>query len=360
MIKIDGIEYDRLKIDKDTHRYCRKAVKSDNKLYYDSVSSVLEKYKRPYNSKYWSLYKAYQGVIIDRLKNEFPSLSGLQLEKRSKAIMKENLYQYIIDNVDPYADPSENMDALNYAIGLSDITVEEIFAKKAQVLDSWDDKRIKASTKGNVYHRGRELKSIKTKEEFNSFDNKSYNLNIPVLVDSIPDYNPEDHSNEEEALQWYMDYCNEKWSISDDLYKDLPDGFYPELLIWDNDSLTAGTSDRVFIETILGERFVDIDDYKTNAKIDQKSFFVRGKGYQMMKPPVGHLMDCKHSHYHLQVSIYAYMLEKMGFTVRNVGYHHLNTFHNLPYLKSEAKNLLDDFNYNRDKEKNDLINKNKL
>ena len=47
MVKIDGVNYDRLKIDKSVHRYCRAGFEPHlgERLYYDSVSAVLEKYK---------------------------------------------------------------------------------------------------------------------------------------------------------------------------------------------------------------------------------------------------------------------------------------------------------------------------
>lgn len=364
MIKINGIEYDRLSINKDIHIYTRKAIGGEDRLRYDSVSAVLEKYKVPYNREYWSLFKAYQGILIDRLKVEFPKIAKTQLEKRSKEIIRDGILSYVT-NIDPYSDLSENLLGLKHAIEESKISKVELDSKLKEVLDSWEVKRDVASTRGNVYHRGRELTAIKNGYEYNAFDNKAYPISLPVLSNSIPreqlkSTDSTGNIDLAESLQWNMDYGNEKFSITDNPYEDLPDGFYPEFMCWDNDSLTAGTSDRVFIETVLGERFVDIDDYKTNAKIDSKSFYVKGKGFQMMKPPVAHMMDCKHSYYHLQVSIYAYMMEKQGFTVRNVGYHHLNTFNQLPYLRDEAKAILDDFNYNRDKEKNDLIKWNKL
>lgn len=102
-------------------------------------------------------------------------------------------------------------------------------------------------------------------------------------------------------------------------YSTLPDGVYPELLLWNHYWGIAGIAD---IVTFDGEYF-DIDDYKTNKKIDCTSYKHPRYGYKMMKPPLNHLMDCNLIHYSLQLSIYAYMLEKLtGKKARNMTFHH--------------------------------------
>ena len=56
-----------------------------------------------------------------------------------------------------------------------------------------------------------------------------------------------------------------------------------------------------------------IVDYKTNAEIKDKSVFLTGtKKFQMMKYPLGNLMDCNKMHYTLQLSTYAWMVEKLN------------------------------------------------
>ncbi len=330
-------------ITKDTHRYCRGR---ENPIPYTSVSEVINKYKIPYNANYWSKYKAYQRIIMNRIALENPRIVESGLEKRSKAHIKELLLEYAINNAPNIDSPGfttlEDIDALNYAIDRDKINSQEMFSQREIILDSWKNKKDTASNKGNVYHRGREINAINAGYEFNAFDLKEYTLHLNELLRA---YKIEEgaHSTREEALIWGLDFSDEKRVITDDPYNDLPDGFYPELIISDDEYKVAGTADRVFFETILGQRFVDIDDYKTNQDIPKKSFYVRGQGYKMMNYPVNHLMDCKHSYYNLQTSIYAYLLERKGFIVRKTGYHHLNALNECEYLRQEAKDVLEDF-----------------
>jgi len=61
-----------------------------------------------------------------------------------------------------------------------------------------------------------------------------------------------------------------------------------------------------------------------------------------MKSPIGHLMDCNYIHYELQMSMYAWMLEQFGFTVRNIAFHHLGERQDLEYRKFEVQRILID------------------
>lgn len=98
----------------------------------------------------------------------------------------------------------------------------------------------------------------------------------------------------------------------------LPDGVYLELTLWHHGYRLAGQADKVYIETINGVRYVDIDDYKTNEQIELVSFQFRNGSFKMMKGPVSHLMDCNYFHYELQQSVYAFMLEGYGFVPRSL------------------------------------------
>ena len=132
-----------------------------------------------------------------------------------------------------------------------------------------------------------------------------------------------------------------KENLIEDLYM-LPDGYYPELLVWNEKCGIAGQADKVFLETIGNTRYVDIDDYKTNNKIKTESAYVKKlKGRVMMKKPLGHLMDCNHTHYNLQISTYAWVMEQFGFKVRNLAFHHYNKPYVLNYLKREVEMMLE-------------------
>lgn len=342
-VDITSKKRDTVFITKDSHKYCRG---SNCEKQYTSVSEVIGRYKIPYNSNYWSKYKGYQKILVDRLKLIHPNRSDAVLDKLAKDTIKSDMLEFLLSEDTNVTSSTiggmENDTALSYSILKSKVSPRELDDSINEILALWKNKKDVASNKGNIYHRGREINAINNGFEVNAFDNKSYPLHLKKLIEAYH-IEPGAFETVEDALTWGLDFSDEKRSLTDDPHKDLPDGFYPELILSDDEYMVAGTSDRVFFETILGQRFVDIDDYKTNADIPKKSFYVRGQGYKMMNYPVDHLMDCKHSYYHLQVSIYAYLLERKGFTVRRVGYHHLNSLVECTYLRSEAQDVLEDY-----------------
>ena len=102
-------------------------------------------------------------------------------------------------------------------------------------------------------------------------------------------------------------------------YRNIPDGIHQELQLWSHYFEIAGLTD---IAVIDGNYF-DIDDYKTNKKIDKNSFRHPKTGYKKMLFPLQHLQDCNFNHYQLQLSLYAFMLEQLsGKTCRSICFHH--------------------------------------
>lgn len=146
--------------------------------------------------------------------------------------------------------------------------------------------------------------------------------------------------------------------------ENLEDGIYPELILYNNEFEVCGTADLVKIETIKGKRYVDISDYKTSEKIDINSYqHPVTKKHQMLLPPCQNLMDCNFSLYALQLSTYAFFLERYNYIPRNLNIIHLKMveclpedsiaevdglhykieeeiFYPTPYLKKEVKALL--------------------
>lgn len=116
----------------------------------------------------------------------------------------------------------------------------------------------------------------------------------------------------------------------------LPDGIYPELMVWDHRYGIAGRSDKVIIETIDGVRYADVDDYKTNRFIRTRGFLNADRTRQMMLPPLSHIEDCDMNHYQIQLSLYLHMLCYHGFTPR-----HARIIH-FPHIPSEAPPDADD------------------
>lgn len=113
-------------------------------------------------------------------------------------------------------------------------------------------------------------------------------------------------------------------------YAQLPDGIYPELILWSHKYRIAGRADKIILhtskytaaKTMYGKtykaeiytRSADVDDYKTNETLHFESFYDHtNKKHLMMLGPLSHLQDCSMNHYTLQFSLYQFLLEEFGF-----------------------------------------------
>lgn len=99
----------------------------------------------------------------------------------------------------------------------------------------------------------------------------------------------------------------------------LPDGVYTELLIWNNDLMVSGQADLVIITTDekTGERFCEIQDYKTNKEIKDYNYINSRTGgaviNEYLNSPLNNYCNCNYWIYQFQLNIYAWMLGKFGF-----------------------------------------------
>lgn len=88
--------------------------------------------------------------------------------------------------------------------------------------------------------------------------------------------------------------------------------------------------------------------HNTNSKIDTKGFFnSKTKTTTKMKYPLNNLDECSYSHYNLQLSTYAWMVQMMcpGTEVDDLILNHYdhdgnNTIYHMPYLKTEVIKML--------------------
>ena len=93
---------------------------------------------------------------------------------------------------------------------------------------------------------------------------------------------------------------------------------------------------------------ITIIDHKTNKNIDQKSGFDSvSKANFKMKYPLNNLMDCNFYHYTLQLSTYAWMLQKINpnFVIKDLILNHYdhngnNTLYHCDYLKKDVERML--------------------
>lgn len=187
---------------------------------------------------------------------------------------------------------------------------------KDTILKIWKDKSDYAKRVGTGYHKFKEDSLIK----------ESRDLGKSIFT-----------QKEEKGVKYSFNLSN------------LQSGIYPEMILYDHEHLITGTSDIVIIDG----KYIDIEDHKTSEDITTKgtAYFrpeLGRKTIKMLMTPLSHLEDINYNHYALQLSSYAYMLEKYGYTPRKLQINHV-IFENkdlgivkevipyqLPYLKKEV------------------------
>lgn len=127
---------------------------------------------------------------------------------------------------------------------------------------------------------------------------------------------------------------------------ELEGDLYSEEVQYDEELGLAGTID---LKVINKDGTVSLYDWKTNKAIKSKPF---NKG-QVGKPPLNDLGDCNLNHYSLQLSIYAYMLERQGYKIKDLTLVHLQEdktrTYNIDYteFKPYVEKLMEDKNARR-------------
>jgi hypothetical protein len=239
---------------------------------YTSVTTLIGKYKAPFDSAYWSLYKAIKLVLES--KGEWSSF------KKMAGGWDNVVAYYKTQNNFPYAD--------------------EVIKAQRQFLESWDEAGKVARIKGSEYHNMRESLSHERGVEFKN--QKAFKVLSPVDLLSVQNFDG--------------------------------DGVFTELLLYNDHFRIAGMADKVLKEG----RWIHIHDYKTSREIEFEAF-----QDQRMKEPISHLPSCNYYEYSLQLSIYAWMLEVMGYRVGELFIEHVpngNKLYEVKYLRNEVQNLL--------------------
>lgn len=118
-----------------------------------------------------------------------------------------------------------------------------------------------------------------------------------------------------------------------------------EECLFDDEYRIAGTADKILQVTNHKASKFDIEDYKTNMSKGIVTFDKYGKH---LLHPMEHMESCNFNTYALQLSFYAFMLERM--TGRKVRQMHItfippNNYMNwkkipVPYLKTDVVNIL--------------------
>lgn len=186
-----------------------------------------------------------------------------------------------------------------------------------EILAQWSDHNKKIIERGNAFHIMKEKESIK---------------NGAIELKKI----------------------GGKKFIDLNMFSNLPNGEYVELMIPHIPSWTIGTADKI---TIKDKGFF-IRDYKCNEgtlEFEAKAYYNSVKNKKLksyLKPPVQHIEDCKGMKYMIQLSLYSYFLEQFGYTwkggviehaqFKNEKYTH-SIEYPMVYLKKEAEMILKAF-----------------
>lgn len=279
-----------MKIDK---QYGRVAFSENDHVYwnvddnekYISVTTLIHNFTQEFDKEFWSSYKALETI----------------LPKDSWAIEKKSLL---------------NTKKFNKSI-LDVYGISENDFNKAQqdILDAWDEENRKSCERGTKIHSELE----------NSFYKK-----------------PKDISLQKYGIGGKFE-CRKNYAELDIEY-----GVYPEYLISrispDGILRLAGQIDLL----IKSGNEIIIADYKTNKKIETKGFFnSKTKSSAKMKFPLNNLDDVNFYHYTLQLSTYAWMLQKINpdFIIKDLILIHFDhdgnqTLYHCDYLKKDVERML--------------------
>lgn len=222
---------------------------TDESKKYISVTTLIERYGQPFNEAFWSNYKALQKIAPDAFRMEKKNL--LLKKKWNKEILK--------------------------TYGISENEFEKV---RKDILNEWKQKNEEACKRGTKIHADIE----------NSFYINPNNKEL------------------EKFVKGGKFVCKKNYT---DL--DLEYGVYPEYLIYresdDGILLLAGQVDLI----IKKGNHITIVDHKTNERIDTQGFYDSvTKSTTKMKYPLNKLDDVNFWHYTMQLSTYAWMLQKIN------------------------------------------------
>jgi hypothetical protein len=255
---------------------------------FTSVTTMIHSYTQPFDKDFWSAYKALEKLLPKDVWN-IEKKSLLSTKKFDKVLLE-------LHNID-----------------------ENTFNREQQgILDEWDEENRKSCERGTKIHADLE----------NSFYEKKKDIDI---------------SKFEIGGKFTCDKGRTAL--------DLENGIYPEYLISrvseDGKLRIAGQIDLL----VKKGNKLTIGDFKTNKKIEMKSFFnQRTKQSVKMKFPLNNLDDTNYWHYCLQLSTYAWMLQKYNpeFEIDDLVMIHFDhndnmTVYHLPYLKAEVIKMLNHY-----------------
>lgn len=260
-----------LKFIPETHQYFIRGKE------YTSATTVVDKYIPEFDQEFWSRYKAVERLFVDR-EDLFKEL------KKQKSIHSPGWHEWMLK----WCGKDE----------------EDLFKAKTEILREWKEENALSLKKGTAYHDEKEREAYEKGYSINPFTNKKY-----------------------KTIQKKGKYVRNLESLRD--------GYYPELILWNDQMRICGTADRVFVKG----REVWVDDHKTNREIKKRNFF------EKMKYPVNRLDNCNYNHYRLQLGIYGWMLREYGYKIKGISINHMGKHYKFRFssIITDVIKMLEDY-----------------
>lgn len=255
---------------------------------FTSVTTLIHNYTQPFDRVFWASFKALEKLLPKDVWN---------VEKKS--LLNSKKFDKVL-------------------LDLHSISENDFNREQQGILDEWDNENRKSCERGTKIHADLE----------NSFYQKKKDIDISKF----------EIGGKFECRKDYSEL-------------DIENGVYPEYLISrvseDGKLRIAGQIDLLVKK---GNKII-IADWKTNKKIETKSFFNnKTKTSVKMKFPLNNLDDVNYWHYALQLSTYAWMIQKLNpeFEIEDLVLVHFDhndnmTVYHLPYLKTEVIKMLNHF-----------------
>jgi hypothetical protein len=212
---------------------------------------------------------------------------------------------------------------------------KEIYISTTSLLNKYKEPFDLEKNASRVAEReGVTVQEIKDKWKENNTKSKEYGTKIHKIIEVYQKHNKIDESDPEQV--------SIAASLDDlEIFKDCKNCLYEHKLFC-HEYKVAGTADVIKNEE---NGLFSIYDFKTNKKFNLTNIYGR-----FLLSPVQHLTDCEYNLYSLQISIYAFMYANMtGLKPSQFGIVYYDrdqknfSVYPVPYLKSEAKKILDDY-----------------
>lgn len=261
---------------------------NDESIKYISVTTLIGKYEPEFDKEFVSKYKALERLI-----------PTTQWKKDKGSIWKAHKI------------PEEYLE-------VNEITNEQLNKTQQDILDEWEKINKESCERGTKIHSQLE----------NSFYNAGSNITLKKF-----------------GIGGKFE-CKKNYNELDLEY-----GIYPEYLIYyDNPKLDLHIAGQIDL-LVKNNNEISIIDHKTNKKIDTKGFYnSSSRTTEKLKYPLTSLDNCNFNVYQLQLSTYAWIIQKINpnFIIKDLILNHYdhdgnNTLYRCSYLKDDVEKMLKHF-----------------